>query len=104
MKVFLSPLAEKKTQLLLNYLEQEWSIKVRDEFLSKLKKKINQISRQPRSCIKSKDFHNLYKCIVSKQTSFFYRIKSNEIEIITLIDNRQEPDKIKNEIKKHFGK
>ena len=66
MKVFLSPLAENKIQLLLDYLEQEWSIKTREDFLSKLIKKINQISKQPKSCIKSKDFPNLYKCIVTK--------------------------------------
>jgi len=103
MKVFLSPLAEKKIQLILDYLEQEWSIKNREEFLSKLIKKIDQISNQPKSCIKSKDFPDLYKCIVTKQTSFYYRIKSNEIEVITLIDNRQDPKKIREEIKKHFG-
>ena len=103
MKVFLSPLAEKKIQLTLDYIEQEWSIKSREEFISKLIKKIEQISKQPKSCIKSKDFSNLYKCIVTRQTSFYYRIKSNEIEIITLIDNRQDPKKIREEIKKHFG-
>lgn len=103
MKVYLSPLTEKKIELLLEYLEQEWSIKSRNEFLLKLKNKIQQISRHPESCIKSKDFPHLYKCVVSKQTSFYYRIKSKEIEIITLIDNRQDPVKINKEIKKHFS-
>jgi plasmid stabilization system protein ParE len=102
MKVFLSPLAEKKIQLLLEYLEQEWSLRSRNEFLSKLTNKFDQISMQPESCIKSKSFPNLYKCVVSKQTSFFYRIKSNEIEVITLIDNRQDPEKTRKEIDKQF--
>jgi plasmid stabilization system protein ParE len=102
MKVFLSPLAERKIQLLLEYLENEWSIKARKEFLSIFTKKIKQISSQPESCMRSKEFPNLYKCVITKQTSIFYRIVSNEIEIITIIDNRQDPDKIKTEVINYF--
>jgi hypothetical protein len=41
----------------------------------------------------------LYKCVVTKQSSFYYRIRNNEIEIITLFDNRQNQSKIFEEIK-----
>jgi plasmid stabilization system protein ParE len=104
MKVYLSPLAEKKTQLLLKFLETEWSTKSKDEFVSKLLNKFSQISNQPKNCPESKAFSGLYKCIVTKQTSFFfYRIKADEIEVITVTDNRQEPEIIQQEIKEHFG-
>jgi len=103
MKVYLSPLAEKKTQLLLKFLETEWSTKSKDEFVSKLLNKFSQISNQPKSCPESKAFSGLYKCIVTKQTSFFYRIKADEIEVITVTDNRQDPEIIQQEIKEHFG-
>ena len=103
MKVFLSPLAVRKIEILISYLQEKWSIKVKNEFISKLTEKFNQIALQPKSCIKSKEFPNLYKCVVNKQTSFFYRIQNNEIEIITIIDNRQNPDKILAELKKYFG-
>ncbi len=52
--------------------------------------KFSQISSQPESCTESTVLSGLYKCVVTKQTSFFYRIKASEIEVITLIDNRQE--------------
>jgi plasmid stabilization system protein ParE len=71
MKVFLSPIAERKIQLLLEYLGNNWSKKVRRDFLLKLDRKIKQISNQPESCIKSKEFPNLYKCMVTHQTSLF---------------------------------
>lgn len=103
MNVYLSPLAEKKALLLIKYLEAEWSIKTKEEFVSKLLDKFSQISSQPESCTESTVFSGLYKCVVTKQTSFFYRIKENEIEVITLVDNRQDPKTIKEEIKKHFG-
>lgn len=99
MKVFLSPLAEHKIALLLDYLESNWSAKSRTDFLTKLSKSFNQISNQPRSYPESTEFPNLYKCVVTKQTSYFYRITAEEIEVITLIDNRQDPDEIAEELK-----
>jgi plasmid stabilization system protein ParE len=102
MKVFLSPLAEKKVMLLLEYIELEWSKGSKKVFLSKLKGKFDQISKHPYSCIKSNVFPSLFKCTVTKQTSFYYRIMSDEIEIITLIDNRQDPKKTHEEITKFF--
>jgi len=100
MKVFLSELAETKLLKLSEYLLENWNLKTRDKFISKLTEKIEQISIQPDSCPKSSEFENLYKCVVTKQTTFFYRIKAEkkEIEIITIFDTRQHPDKLKKDI------
>ncbi len=98
MTVFLSPIAERKLKFLLDYLESNWSRKIRDSFLSKLLKSFDQVSQYPKSCCESEEFANLFKCVVTKQTSFYYRIKSSEIEIITITDNRQNPDEIMKEI------
>ncbi len=100
MKVFLSELAELKLLKLSEYLLENWNLKTRDKFIEKLTEKIKQISIQPNSCPKSSEFDNLYKCVVTKQTTFYYRIKAElkEIEIITIFDTRQRPDKIKKDI------
>ena len=103
MEVFLSPVAAKKIEILISYLQEEWSDKVKYDFISKLTEKFNQISLHPYSCIKSVEFPNLYKCVVNKQTSFYYRIKKNEIEVITVIDNRQDPNRYLEELRKYFG-
>ncbi len=99
LKVFLSPLAERQLELLLDYLEFEWSVKSRSSFLEKIKKSCKMISLHPKSCLESQEFPNLFKCVVTKQTSFYYRIIDNEIEIISVKDNRQDPDKIEDELK-----
>lgn len=41
------------------------------------------------------------ECVVTKHTTFYYRVlqQSNEIEIITIFDTRQDPDKLKKDIK-----
>ena len=78
MNVFLSQLAESKLLKLCDYFLERWDLKTRDRFISKLTKKIKQISIQPRSCPKSSEFDNLYKCIVTKQTTFYYRILAEQ--------------------------
>ncbi|WP_179352038.1 type II toxin-antitoxin system RelE/ParE family toxin [Winogradskyella vidalii] len=97
MKVFLSELAESKLLKLSQYLLEHWSLRTGDEFISKLTKKIEQIAHQPERCPKSSEFENLYKCVVSKQTTLYYRIQldKKEIEIITIFDTRQHSDKLK---------
>jgi plasmid stabilization system protein ParE len=99
MKVFLSPLAERKLLLLLDHLTENWSPVVKDEFLNELKRSIKQIELHPKSCQESIEMPNLYRCVVTRQTSLYYRINSDEIEIVTVIDNRQNPNDIFEEIK-----
>lgn len=99
MKVYFSRLAESKLLELSEYLLEEWGLKTRNKFIDKLKAKIEQISSYPRSCPVSKEVDGLYKCVVTKQTTFYYRIslQKKEIEIITLFDSRQDPKKLKKE-------
>ncbi len=100
MKVFLSELAENKLLKLSDYILENWNLKTRDKFIEKLTEKIKQISLQPESCPQSSEFKGLYKCVVTKQTTFYYRISTelNEIEIITIFDTRQNPNKLKKDI------
>lgn len=97
MEVFISELAEYKLKKLTTYLLKEWNLKVKKDFLSKLDEKIQLIQSQPESCPKSKEFGGIYKCVVTKQTTFFYRVNFDreEIEIIALFDTRQDPEKLK---------
>ena len=101
MKVFLSELAENKLIKLNDFLLENWNLKTRNDFIKKLTSKIEQISEQPESCPQSLEFKGLYKCVVTKQTTFYYRINfdKNEIEVITVFDTRQNPDKLQKDIK-----
>lgn len=101
MEVFLSELAEKKLIDLTEYLLSEWGLKAKNEFVSKLTNKIGQVASQPESCPQSKQLKGLYKCVVTKQTTFYYRINKEAklIEIITVFDTRQNPKKLKRDLK-----
>ena len=96
MKVYLSELAESKLLTLNEYLLSHWNMKVKNDFFQKFRNKVKLISNQPKSCPESSEFKGLYKCVVSKHNTFYYRINQNqnEIEIITIFDTRQSPDKL----------
>ena len=101
MKVFLSEFAENKLLKLSNFLLENWSLKVKNDFIKKQTSKIDQISKQPESCPQSSEFKGLFKCVVTKQTTFYYRINFDrkEIEIITVFVTRQNPDKLEKDFK-----
>jgi len=99
MKVFLSPQALSKLEKLNEYLLENWNAKVRNDFIEKLTSKFEQISHFPESCVQSEKNKGLYKCVLTKQTTFYYRkTEKNEIEIITFFDTRQNPDKLKKDL------
>ena len=100
MKVFLLEQAEIKLLQLNDYLIERWIIKVRDNFILILSEKINQIAIYPESSIESKEFSGIFKCVVTKQTTFYYWFDTDEIEIITLFDSRQNPKKLNKQLKK----
>jgi hypothetical protein len=42
----------------------------------------------------SKVLNGLRKSVLTPQTSIYYRLNNNEIQIVTLFDNRQNPEKL----------
>ena len=92
--IVLSKTANKKLSKLLEYLEKNWSKKVKDDFIVKLDRSLLRISNFPYSCPESAEVKGLFKCVVSKQNTLFYRVTPTEIQIVTLFDSRQDPSKI----------
>ena len=105
MKVYLSPVADYKLTELLVWLEEEWGQAAKTKFLKKLEHKFTRISNHPESNPRTEDFEELRWCVVTPQSSFYYRVleKEEEIEIVTITDNRQHPERIIKELRKHFN-
>ena len=96
-KIILSQRASKRLEKLLEYLELEWSLNVKNDFIMKLDKSLKQIQKFPESCQETRFVNGLHMLVVTKQTSLFYRFDSHTITIVTLFDNRMNPDKLKRE-------
>jgi plasmid stabilization system protein ParE len=101
-EVYLSPLAELKLDLLLHYLDMNWGTKAKEKFLNKLKKIIDRLSDHPESFPASRVKREIRKAVVTTQTSLYYRIRNESIEVITIIDNRQDPKKALKELEEYF--
>lgn len=97
-KVIISKTAEKKLHKLFEYLITEWSVTVKSEFVKKLDSSIEIIKNQPEIFPESKKANGLRKCVITKQTTLYYRYNSKQINIVTLFDTRQNPNKLDKEI------
>jgi len=94
-EIRLSKRAMKRLENLLVYLEEEWSAKVKHDFVRKLDKSLKQIQKLPDSYPESEKIRGLRKCVLSKQTTVFYRYSKTSIDVVTLFDNRQNPKSLK---------
>lgn len=97
-KVKLSKWTERKLENLLEYLENEWSTKVKNDFVIKLDKVIAQIKVNPKAYPQSANQNEIHKCTVTKQTTIYYRYDESTIYIVTLFDNRQDPKRLEKEM------
>lgn len=98
-EIRLSKRAMKGLENLLVYLEEEWSTKVKHEFVLKLDKSFKQIQKLPDSFPESEKIRSLRKCVVTKQTTIFYKYSETSIDVVAIFDNRQNPKSLKKETK-----
>lgn len=94
----ISRTVEKKLEKLFEYLIKEWSVKVKNDFVTKLDSTIEIIKNQPEIFPESKKGKGLRKCVITKQTTLYYRYSTKQINIVTLFDTRQNPNKLDKEI------
>ncbi|MBE9467893.1 MAG: type II toxin-antitoxin system RelE/ParE family toxin [Bacteroidetes bacterium] len=90
-RIVLSRRSSNKLSKLLEYLENEWSLKARNDFLKRLNKSLSQIQNFPESSSETDYVKGLRMLVITKQTSIFYRFNSKTITVVTLFDNRMNP-------------
>ena len=98
-KVKTSKTAQKKLEKLFEYLIQEWSEKVKSDFIIKLDKCVDLIKSNPDIFPESDKQNGLHKCVITKQTTLYYRFNSKSIFLVTIFDSRQHPNKLKEGLK-----
>jgi plasmid stabilization system protein ParE len=95
LSVEISVSAQKKIVAIFDYLDARWSERIRINFAKKLHTTFDVISSHPESFPKSEIQKSVYKCVLTKQTTIFYRFNSKKITIVSIFDTRQDPNKIK---------
>lgn len=81
---------------IIDYLEKRWTKREIKKFAQLLDKQLNLIQNNPLLFSESHRSHGLRKAVLSRQTTIYYKIVNFEIHIITLFDNRQNPNKLRN--------
>ena len=99
--VVLSTLAELQLLSTLAYIEKEWSKEARDNMLHLFVNYCDHIAQFPKSHPIIDKRNDIHRAVVSRHMSLYYQINDEQIiEIILIIDNRQDPDKIATLMKK----
>lgn len=93
--VIFSPIAIKNTKEIIQYLKKEWSDNSANRFINILREKISIIKEYPNSYNSLDGRENIRRCVITKQTTLYYKIGKNKIEVITSYDSRQNPDNLK---------
>ena len=93
-KINFSPEAKSRTKEIVTYFSREWSVRAAEKFTNILNSKIKNILLFPKSYPSISNKPNVRRCVITNQIALYYRISEFELEVITLFDTRQDPDKL----------
>lgn len=88
-----TPKAIKTFDSRISYLRDHWTEKEIFQFTKRVNDFLENLKTQPLMFRKSKRLKNIHIGLIIKEVSLVYRVNSKEniIELITFIDNRQNP-------------
>jgi plasmid stabilization system protein ParE len=97
-EIIISKTAKNKLDKLFYYLITHWGLEAKADFVKKLDKSIDAIKLHPESFPESYVKKGLHRCVITKQTTLFYRFTSKKIIIVTIFDTRQNPTKLSKDL------
>jgi plasmid stabilization system protein ParE len=87
--------AREENRKLTIYLLGEWGEKIATRVSGLIDKAAQRIHQTPEQFPIFSKHKRVRRCVVSPQTSIFFRVDKEEIIIISIFDNRQSPRKRK---------
>lgn len=90
-KVIWSEEAISNLKGVIDYLENHWTKKEITKFAQLLDKQLRRIEKNPHLFAKTEQSNGMRKAVLTKQLTLYYSMYGDEIRIITLFDNRQNP-------------
>jgi plasmid stabilization system protein ParE len=94
-RLYWSKEAQNNLNSIISYLQSNWSEKEIRKFTGRLEKILELISENPKLFPPSILHPTIHRAIITKHNSLYYRMSKDDIEIITIFDNRQDPDKLR---------
>ncbi len=94
-RVVWSPIAVEDFENVVEYLSIHWEVKVLDRFIDKVEDLINQISLNPQLYSEINKEMGVRKCVISKHNTLYYSESQEQVNILRIYDNRQNPQTLK---------
>ena len=85
--------AEKEYFELLDYIVADFGAKIAAQVDKEISRTLNQILINPDQFPESKERKGIRRCVLSKQTTIYYRVKQAHVEVVTFWLNRKNPNK-----------
>jgi len=82
-----------KVQKVLAYLEKEWSKKVAGEFLLKIDRRTELLSKQPFVGAASSRIKDVRGLLITRHNKMYYKVKGKIVIILNMYDTRMNPRK-----------
>ena len=97
--VVLTPISKLDLENISDWLIEKWNIRVLDNFLDLYEAKVAIIAEYPSRYPIIHQAYKLRKAVLTKHNIILYREKEEHIEIVSIFDTRQDPDKITSFVK-----
>jgi plasmid stabilization system protein ParE len=94
MRIVWSPASKDEYADLLSFVELNYGVDAALRLLEKTEILIESISANPEMFPASGTHKSIRIAVLSKQTSLFYRITPQEIQLLHFWDNRRDPDSL----------
>lgn len=87
-----SPIAKTSYIEILDFLDENWTMKEIKSFITRTERLLKLISNNPNLFQYSKD-SDTFRCVIVPHVSLFYTLRNQNIELLTFWDNRKDPKK-----------
>jgi plasmid stabilization system protein ParE len=94
-EIIWSATANNDLDKIIDYLKSNWTEKEIRKFIQKLDSFLSLIQRNPLIFPISKYKKEVRRCVLTKHNSIYYNYTASKVRIITIYDNRSNPNKIK---------
>jgi addiction module RelE/StbE family toxin len=94
-KLIWSDEALQNLKSIIAYLEARWTDREIKKFARLLDRNLELIIENPQIFPKSGHSNEFRRSVISKQVSLYYRVEDQIIHIVSVFDNRQNPNRLK---------
>ena len=77
------------------YLERNWSKKIAEKFLLTFYETVDAIAINPTISSRTSKYPTIRKILITKHNMLYYEVNHDRIELLQIIDTRQNPEKNK---------